>query len=118
VMVYLGYQSVLEAVELARAAGVADGLVKQVTSASGSLSPQSEVWLDIYERRRVDPGDAAEQATFATYAALLEKDLRAAAALAEVHGLDLPGTRLMAVRGAATYVVDRSADAVGDDDAS
>jgi 3-hydroxyisobutyrate dehydrogenase-like beta-hydroxyacid dehydrogenase len=106
VMVYLGYLSTLEAVELARAAGVADGLVREVALASGALSTQSEVWLEIHERRRLDPGDDAEQATFATYAALLDKDLRAAVTLAEASGLDLPGARLMAGRGAATYSVD------------
>lgn len=105
VMVYLGYLSALEAVELARAAGVADGLVKEVTLASGTLSSQSEVWLDIYERRRLDPGDEAERATFRTYAALLDKDLRHALELADGLGLDLPGTRAMAGRGAATYAV-------------
>ena len=78
VMVYLGYLSALEAVELAHAAGVADGLVREITLASGTLFAQSEVWLDIYERRRIDPGDEAEQATFHTYAALLDKDMRAA----------------------------------------
>ena len=56
VMVYLGYLAVIEAVELAHAAGVADGLVKEVTLASETLSRQSEVFLDIYERRRLDPG--------------------------------------------------------------
>jgi 3-hydroxyisobutyrate dehydrogenase len=106
VMVYLGYLSALEAVELARAAGVADGLLKEVTSASATLSRQSEVWLDIYERRRRDPGDADEQAVFRTYAALLDKDLRAAVALAEAHGLDLPGARLVAGRGATIYALD------------
>ncbi len=106
VMVYLGYLSVIEAVELARAAGVTDGLVKEVTRGSGTLSPQSEVFFDIYERRRLDPGPAAESDTFRTYAALLDKDLRHAVELAAVHGLELPGSRLMSTRGAATYVVE------------
>ena len=67
-MVYLGYLSVIEALELAHAAGVADGLVKEITLASETLSPQSEVFLDIYERRgstRAPP----PRTTFATYAA-------------------------------------------------
>jgi 3-hydroxyisobutyrate dehydrogenase len=106
VMVYLGYLSALEAVELARAAGVADGLVQEVTEASGALSGQSQVWLDIYERRLVDPGGPEEQAAFRTYAALLEKDLRHAVELGDRLGVDLPGARLMVGRGAATYAVD------------
>jgi 3-hydroxyisobutyrate dehydrogenase len=106
VMVYLGYLAVIEAVELGRAAGVADGLVEEVTLASGTLSQQSEVFLDIYERRRLDPGSPAEQATFATYAALSDKDLRHAVEVAAAHGLELPGARLAATMGAQFYRVD------------
>ena len=108
VMVYLGYLSVVEAVELARAAGVTDGLVAEVTRASGTLSSQSEVFLEIYERRRLDRGTEAESATFRTYAALLDKDLRHAVELGAAHGVDLPAARLMSTRGAATYVVDQA----------
>lgn len=106
VMVYLGYLAVIEAVELGHSAGVADGLVKEVTLASDTLSPQSEVFLDIYERRRVDPGAPSEQALFATYAALSDKDLRHAVEVAAAHGLDLPGARLASTMGARFYRVD------------
>jgi len=106
VMVYLGYLATLEAVELARAAGVADGLVEEVTRASGTLSDQSAVWLEIYERRRLDPGPPEEEAMLRTSAALLDKDLRHAVELGDRLGVDLPGVRLMVGRGAATYAVD------------
>ena len=105
VMVYLGYLAVIEAVELGHAAGVADGLVREVTLASDTLSRQSEVFLDIYERRRLDRGAPAEQAIFATYAALSDKDLRHAVEVAAAHGLDLPGTRLASTLGAQFYRV-------------
>ena len=85
---------------------MADGLVKEVTLASETLSPQSEVFLDIYERRRLDPGAPAEQAVFATYAALSDKDLRHAVEVAAAHGLDLPGARLASTMGAQFYRVD------------
>jgi 3-hydroxyisobutyrate dehydrogenase len=106
VMVYLGYLAVVEALELGRAAGVADGLVKEVTLASDTLSRQSEVFLDIYERRRLDPGAPDEQAVFATYAALSDKDLRHAVEVAAAHGLDLPGARLASTMGPQFYRVD------------
>jgi 3-hydroxyisobutyrate dehydrogenase-like beta-hydroxyacid dehydrogenase len=106
VMVYLGYLAVVEALELAHAAGVADGLVKEITLASSTLSAQSEVFLDIYERRRTDPGAAAENTTFATYAALSDKDLRHAVEVASAYGLDLPGSRLVATMGEQLYCVD------------
>jgi 3-hydroxyisobutyrate dehydrogenase len=106
VMVYLGYLAVVEALELGHAAGVADGLVKEVTLASETLSPQSEVFLDIYERRRLDPGAPAAQAVFSTYAALSDKDLRHAVEVASAHGLDLPGARLASTMGPQFYRVD------------
>lgn len=106
VMVYLGYLAVIEAVELGHAAGVADGLVEEVTLASETLSRQSEVFLDIYERRRLDPGGTAENVTFATYAALSDKDLRHAVEVAAAHGLDLPGARMVSTMGRQLYRVD------------
>lgn len=93
VLVYLNYMAVVEAVELARAAGVRDGLVAEITERTGTLSPQERVFHDIYERRRLDAGDAAERAEFETYAALFEKDLRLALRLAAAHGLQLSGAR-------------------------
>ena len=116
VMVYLGYQAVVEAVELARVAGVADGLVEEVTVASETLAPQAKVFLDIYERRRRDAGDEAEQAVFATYAALCDKDLRHAVAVAEGHDLDLPGSRLVSTMGARLYHVAPTETGTGTDD--
>jgi PPOX class probable F420-dependent enzyme len=109
VMVYLGYLAVIEAVELGHAAGVADGLVKEVTLASETLSSQSEVFLDIYERRRLDPGGTAENATFATYAALSDKDLGHAVEVAAANGLDLPGARMVATMGDRLYRVEAPA---------
>src|SRR5690606_28203363 len=80
-LVGLGIPGATEAVELARAAGVRDGLVAEVTRATGALSTQSDVFLEISERRRRDPGPPHEQDAFRTYSALLEKDLRAAVEL-------------------------------------
>ena len=106
VMVYLGYLSVLEAVELAHAAGVRDGLVAEVTHATGTLSPQSEIYLEIYERRRAGAGDGPETEYLRTSAAVLEKDLRIAVELAARHGLELPGSALVAPRGLEVYRVE------------
>jgi 3-hydroxyisobutyrate dehydrogenase-like beta-hydroxyacid dehydrogenase len=105
VFVYLGYQAVFEAVALARAAGVAEGLLAEVTTASQMLSPALRVYHDIAARRRVDPGGPDEQAAFATYAAILDKDLDAALALARAHGLALPAAALLAGSGRQIYHV-------------
>jgi 3-hydroxyisobutyrate dehydrogenase len=107
--VYLGYQAVRESVELARAAGVADGLLAEVTEASRMMSPSFRIYHDIYERRAAlvrgaepDP----ERDLFATYAAVLDKDVHQAVALAAEHGLDLPAGIALQAKGAETYAVE------------
>jgi 3-hydroxyisobutyrate dehydrogenase-like beta-hydroxyacid dehydrogenase len=89
VMVYVSRIGALEAVELARAAGVRDGLVAELTAQTGTLSQQSEVWLDIYEARRRGDTDPVMDTNMTTAADLFTKDLRHAVALGAEHGLDL-----------------------------
>jgi 3-hydroxyisobutyrate dehydrogenase-like beta-hydroxyacid dehydrogenase len=107
--VYLGYQAVRESVELARAAGVADGLLAEVTEASQMMSPSFRVYHDIYEHRSAlsrNGGEDAERDLFATYAAVLDKDVRQAVALAAEHGVELPAAIALQGKGATTYAVD------------
>lgn len=96
VMVYVSRIGALEAVELARAAGVPDGLVAEVTAQTGTLSEQSSVWLGIYEARRRGESDPLTDANMDTAADLLAKDLRHAVALAAEHGLVLPAAAVTA----------------------
>lgn len=103
VMVYGGYLATIEALELARVAGVADGMVEEVTSHTGTLSPQSAILAEIYERRRHTPGDAFEEHHMRIAAEVLEKDLRIAIEVAAEHGLQLPGASVLTRRGADVY---------------
>jgi 3-hydroxyisobutyrate dehydrogenase len=103
VMVYGGYLATIEALELARVAGVVDGLVEEVTSHTGTLSPQSAILAEIYERRRRTPGDAFEEHHMRIAAEVLEKDLRIAVEVASEHGLSLPGASVLTNRGADVY---------------
>jgi 3-hydroxyisobutyrate dehydrogenase-like beta-hydroxyacid dehydrogenase len=103
VMVYGGYLATIEALELARAAGVADGMVEEVTSHTGTLSPQSAILAEIYERRRHTPGDDFEEHHMRIAAEVLEKDLRIAIEVASEHGLSLPGAAVLTNRGADVY---------------
>jgi 3-hydroxyisobutyrate dehydrogenase len=103
VMVYGGYLATIEALELARAAGVADGMVEEVTSHTGTLSPQSAILAEIYERRRHTPGDAFEEHHMRIAAEVLEKDVRIAVEVASEHGLSLPGAAVLTSRGAEVY---------------
>lgn len=107
VMVYLGYLGAFEAAALAGAAGVADGLLAEVTEATGTLSAQSELYLRILELRRTDPDGFLPNPAFETSSALLEKDLRHARELAATHGVALPGVALTEGLGDALYRVRR-----------
>ena len=88
-MVYVSRIGALEAVELARAAGVRDGLVAELTAQTGTLSEQSSVWLGIYEARRRGETDPVLDANMVTAADLYAKDLRHAVALGADLGVDL-----------------------------
>jgi 3-hydroxyisobutyrate dehydrogenase len=113
VMVYVSYLATYEAAELARAAGVADGMLADVTRATGTLSPQSDLFLQILELRRDDPDGFLPNAAFEISSALLEKDLRHACDLAAEHGVELPGAALTRGLGDALYRVRRSERAGG-----
>jgi 3-hydroxyisobutyrate dehydrogenase-like beta-hydroxyacid dehydrogenase len=113
VMVYVSYLATFEAAELARAAGVADGMLADVTRATGALSPQSDLFLQILELRRDEPDGFLPNGAFETSSALLEKDLRHACGLAAEHGLELPGAALTRTMGDALYQVRRGDGAGG-----
>ena len=106
VMVYLSYLATSEALDFARALGVSADLVVEVTRASGTLSPQMDIYQEIYERRRLNPGDAEEQRYMRANAALLAKDLGIAVDLAARHGTALPGCSLVSRQAAAIYRAD------------
>jgi 3-hydroxyisobutyrate dehydrogenase-like beta-hydroxyacid dehydrogenase len=106
-MVYSGYVGLKEALDLARAAGVRDGLVEQITRASGTLSHQQEIYLPIFESRRDGHGSPEQDAFLTTSAALFDKDLAYAVAVAGGHNVALPAAAGMIGRGAEIYVVPR-----------
>jgi len=107
IVVYAGFAAMIEAVELARAAGVRDGLVQEIAHASGALSRLSEFTLPFYEHFRDDPHSPDEDEALRVAAALLEKDLADAIALAATHGVEVPVARLLAHSGDAIFQVNR-----------
>ena len=107
IVVYAGFAAMMEAVELARAAGVRDGLVEEVAQASGALSELSAFTLPFYKHFRDDPHGADEDEILRVAAALLEKDLADAVALAALHGVDVPVARLLSHFGDAIFQVKR-----------
>ena len=111
IVVYAGFAAMIEAVELARAAGVRDGLVEEVAQASGALSALSAFVLPFYKHFRDDPHGADEDEQLRVAAALLEKDLADAVALAAAHNVDVPVARLLSHFGAEIFPVSREAPA-------
>jgi 2-hydroxy-3-oxopropionate reductase len=107
IVVYAGFAAMMEAVELARAAGVRDGLVEEVAQASGALSELSAFTLPSYKHFRDDPHSADEDEILRVAAALLEKDLADAIALAAAHDVDVPVARLLSHFGDAIFQVNR-----------
>jgi 3-hydroxyisobutyrate dehydrogenase-like beta-hydroxyacid dehydrogenase len=89
VMVYVSRIGTLEAVELARAAGVRDGLVAELTAQTGTLSEQSRVWLGIYEARLRGETDPVLDANMVTAADLFAKDLGHAVHLGHELGVEM-----------------------------
>lgn len=99
VVVYAGFAAMIEAVELARAAGVREGLVEEVTQASGALSDLSAFTLPFYKHFRDDPHTTSEDEALRVAAALLDKDLSDAVALARTFGVSLPVAELLSHSG-------------------
>ncbi len=99
VVVYAGFAAMIEAVELARAAGVREGLVEEVTQASGALSELSAFTLPFYRHFRDDPHTESEDEALNVAAALLNKDLSDAVALGKHCGVSLPVAELLSHSG-------------------
>jgi len=105
VMVYVSRIGALEAVELARAAGVRDGLVAELTAQTGTLSEQSEVWLGIYEDRRRGHSSPEMDHNMTVASDLFAKDLRHAVAVGAEHGIVLAASAVASHFGDQMYLV-------------
>jgi 3-hydroxyisobutyrate dehydrogenase-like beta-hydroxyacid dehydrogenase len=107
IVVYAGFAAKIEAVELARAAGVRDGLVEEVAQASGALSKLSSFHLPFYKHFRDDPHAPEEDEIIRVAAANVDKDLADAIALAESHDVAVPVARLLSHSGETIFQVKR-----------
>ena len=107
IVVYAGFAAMIEAVELASAAGVRDGLVEEVAEASGALSDLSAFSLPFYKHFRDDPHAPDEDEILRVTSALVDKDLTDAVKLAQAHGLTLPVAQLLSHSGTRIFPVGR-----------
>lgn len=103
VVVYAGFAAMIEAVELARAAGVSEGLLEKVATSSGALSSLSAFFMPHYQHRRDDPHTDEEDALLEGAAALVQKDLSDASELAKAYGIDLPVAELISGFGSKIF---------------
>jgi 3-hydroxyisobutyrate dehydrogenase-like beta-hydroxyacid dehydrogenase len=110
VIVYAGFAATIEAIELARAAGVRTGLVEDVARTSGALGDLAAFAMPFYRHARDDPHGPGEDEMLRGAAELLEKDLADAVDLGRHHGVDLPVARLLRHSGATIFPFDPDAD--------
>lgn len=107
VIVFAGLAAMIEAVELARAAGIRDGLLEDLAQTSGALSELSAFTVPFYKHFRDDPHAPEEDELLRTGAALLDKDLSDAVALGDLYGVEVPVARLLSHAGDRIFLVDR-----------
>ena len=81
--------------------------MEEVAQSSGALSQLSAFTLPFYTHFRDDPHGADEDEILRVAAALLEKDLADAVALAAAHDVDVPVARLLSHFGDAIFQVNR-----------
>jgi 3-hydroxyisobutyrate dehydrogenase-like beta-hydroxyacid dehydrogenase len=106
VVVYAGFAALIEAIELAHAAGVREGLLEEVTQMSGALSGLSATYIEYYKHFRDDTRTEYEDKALRVAAALLEKDLGDAVRLAESSGISLPVASLLSHAGGKIFPVE------------
>ena len=95
VVVYAGLAAMMEAVDLADAAGVRDGLLEDVAKTSGALSDLSAFTLPYFKHFRENPPTEFVDEALKVAAQLQQKDLGDAVFLAGEHGVDMPIARLL-----------------------
>ncbi|MCA9510833.1 MAG: NAD(P)-dependent oxidoreductase [Myxococcales bacterium] len=108
VATYIGYVAIVEAQALARAAGVREGALEEVTEASGVLSRAMKLMLEVRDARVAGAPGAQGDELMRTYADILEKDLRVAIEVANEHRVPLPGAAVASQLAEVVYALPRS----------
>ena len=94
-MTYLAWLSAFESLHLARAAGLSQEKLEEVTRSNGNLTDPMLAYLALHKvpaETRKSPGF---QATMRSFTTLAEKDLAVTLAFARECGVTLPGTALV-----------------------
>jgi 3-hydroxyisobutyrate dehydrogenase len=93
-MTYLGFMAAYEAMLLAKASGLSQKALHEVTRSNGNLNDQMAAFLGIHEAGALKSDDPAFQSMLRGFADLAEKDLAITLAFARENGVTLPGTGL------------------------
>jgi 3-hydroxyisobutyrate dehydrogenase len=93
-MTYLGFLAAFEATTLARAAGLSQQTLEEVTRANGNMNDQMLAFLALHKLPVAQLLDAGMQQHLRSFTDLAEKDLALTLEFAREHGVALPGTGL------------------------
>jgi 3-hydroxyisobutyrate dehydrogenase-like beta-hydroxyacid dehydrogenase len=93
-MTYLAWTAAFEATLLARAAGLSQEVLEEVTRSNGNLTEPMRAFLGLHKAPDAARRSAGFQSLLRGFVAVAEKDLAATLALAEECGVTLPGAAL------------------------
>lgn len=93
-MTYLAWISISEATLLARAAGLSQEALEEVTGSNGNLTDPMRAFLALHKAPEASRKSDGFQTSLRGFVEIAEKDLAATLALARDCGITLPGTAL------------------------
>jgi 3-hydroxyisobutyrate dehydrogenase len=91
-MTYLAWTSIHEATMLARAAGLSQEVLEEVTGSNGNLTEPMRLFIALHKAPEAARRSPEFQARMRGFVEIAEKDLAATLALARECGITLPGT--------------------------
>lgn len=105
-MTYLAWLSAYESLHLARAAGLSEKTLEEVTTANGNLTEPMRAFLGVHKAPEETRRSSGFQAMLRGFTTLAEKDLAVTLAFAREVGVALPGTALASQLMARVYGLD------------
>ena len=105
-MTYLAWTAAYEAMLLARATGLPQATLEEVTGSNGNLSDPMRAFLALHKAPEATRRSESFQAMMRGFVEIAEKDLAASLALARECGITLPGTAIASQIMARVYGLD------------
>ena len=105
-MTYLAWLSAFESLHLARAAGLSQERLEEVTRSNGNMTDPMLAYIALHKVPEETRKSAGFQATMRGFTTLAEKDLAVTLAFARECGVSLPGTALVSQLMGRLYALD------------